>query len=379
MFPFIFRGALDVGATMINEEMKLACVNAIAALARKEAHAELAKVYSGENLSFGPDYLIPKPFDPRLIVDLPIAVAKAAIKTGVATRPIKDWDAYEDKLNQFFTRSKLVMRPIISRAQANPQRVVYCEGEEEKTLQAVQTALDEQLAKPILIGREKVVASRIAKLSLRLKAGKDFELVDPENDKRYRDYWESYHMIMERRGVTPAVARYAVRTNTTLIGALMLEKGQADAMICGTTGEYKVHLKHSLDVLGVRKGVDLPAAMNALVMPRGTYFFCDTQINTDPTIEELVEMTLLAADEVRRFGITPKVALLSHSNFGSTNSESAFKMSAALELIRARDPDLEIDGEMQADAALSEEIRKEIMPNTTLERVCKSIYNFKCR
>lgn len=366
-FPFIFRGALDVGATTINEEMKLACVDAIAALARKEAHAELTKVYADESLTFGPDYLIPKPFDPRLIVDLPIAVAKAAIDSGVATRPIEDWDAYEDKLNQFFTRSKLVMRPIINRAQEDPKRIVYCEGEEETVLQAAQSVIDENIAKPILIGREKVVMKRVKRLGLRLEPGENIEIVDPENDERYRDYWQTYHSIMERNGITPAVARYAVRTNTTIIGALMVHKGDADAIICGTTGEYKVHLKHVVDVIGLRPGVNMPSAMNALIMPRGTYFFTDTQINNEPTIDEISEMTIMAAEEVRRFGIEPKVALLSHSNFGSANTESAYKMHSAYMDIRRRSPELEIDGEMQADSALSQEVRDIIMPNSNLK------------
>lgn len=366
-FPFIFRGALDVGATTINEEMKLACVEAIAALARKEAHAELSKVYSGENLTFGADYLIPKPFDPRLIVDLPIAVAKAAMESGVATRPIEDWEAYADRLNQFFTRSKLVMRPIISRAQTNPKRVVYCEGEEETVLQAIQTVIDENIAQPILIGREKVVTSRIERLGLRMKLGTDFDLVDPENDERYRDYWQSYAEVMERKGVTPAIARHAVRTNTTVIGSLLVNKGDADAIICGATGDYRMHLKHVTDIIGLKEGVDRPAAMNALVLSRGTYFFCDTQVNADPTIEELVDTVILAAEEVSRFGITPKIAMLSHSNFGSTNTEAAYKMHAACMEVKRQRPDLQIDGEMQADSALSQEIRDQIMPNSTLE------------
>jgi malate dehydrogenase (oxaloacetate-decarboxylating)(NADP+) len=366
-FPFIFRGALDVGATTINEEMKLACVEAIASLARKEAHAELTKVYTGEALTFGPEYLIPKPFDPRLIVDLPIAVAKAAMETGVATRPIEDWDAYEDRLNQFFIRSRLIMKPIITQAQNDPKRIVYTEGEEESILQAVQTVVDDRIARPILVGREKVVAARIRKLGLRIKINEDFDLIDPENDERYREYWQSYHSIMERSGVTPAVARYALRTNTTIIGALLVTKGEADALICGTTGEYRVHLKHVMDIIGLKPGVDTPAAMNVLLLGRGAYFFCDTQINPDPTIDELTEMTLLAAAEVARFDIEPKVALLSHSNYGSVNCESAFKMHSAYLEVKRRNPELEIDGEMQGDAALSKEIRDVIMPNSDLK------------
>ena len=366
-FPYIFRGALDVGATTINEEMKLACVDAIANLARKEASAEVAAVYNNESLTFGPDYLIPKPFDPRLIVDLPLAVAKAAMDSGVATRPIKDFEAYKNKLSQFFVRSQLIMRPIYTRAAENPKRIVYCEGEEERVLQAVQTVLDEKIAKPIIIGREKVVATRIKRLGLRMTAN-DYELVDPEDDARFRAYSETYHGIMERRGVTPADARTKVRTSNTVIGCLMVSKGDADAVICGTLGQYERHLKNVIDILGMKPGVETTAAMNALLLTGGgTYFFCDTQINPDPSIAQISEMTLLAAEEVRRFGVIPKVALLSHSNFGTSEYDSPKKMRAAYIDLRRRDPNLQIDGEMQADAALSEELRKRVMPNSNLE------------
>jgi len=365
-FPFIFRGALDVGATTINEDMKLACVQAIAALARKEVAAEVASVYSDEQLSFGRDYLIPKPFDPRLIVDLPMAVAKAAMDSGVATRPIKDFEAYENKLQQFFFRSQLVMRPIFSRAQEKPKRIVYCEGEEERVLQATQIILDENLARPSLIGRESVIRERIKRLGLRMEPGKDFDLTDPENDKRYRDYWETYHSIMERRGITPDDARTMVRVSATVIGALMVYKDEADAVLCGTQGQFQRHLKHIKDVIGLRPGVETPAALNPLLVSSGTYFFCDTQINDNPTVAQISEMTLLAAEEVRRFGMRPKVAMLSHSNFGTGRGEAAEKMRAAFADIRRRDPELEIDGEMQADTALSEEVRNRIMPNSRL-------------
>ncbi len=365
-FPFIFRGALDVGATTINEEMKLACVDAIAKLARKEAAAEVASVYSDENLTFGRDYLIPKPFDPRLIVDLPIAVAKAAMESGVATRPIEDFEAYSNRLEQFFFRSQLVMRPVFSRAQEKPKRVVFCEGEEERVLLAAQTAIDENLSKPILVGREAVVQERISRLGLRMKNGEDFTLVDPQDDPRYREYWETYHSIMERNGVTPADAQTLVRTNTTVIGALMVHKDEADSMICGTEGHFHDHLEHVRDIIGLKAGVETPAALSPLLISRGTYFFCDTQINTNPTIAQISEMTLLAAEEVRRFGIRPKVALLSNSNFGNVPCDSALKMRAAYADIRRRDPELEIDGEMQADTALSESIRNRIMPNSQL-------------
>jgi malate dehydrogenase (oxaloacetate-decarboxylating)(NADP+) len=366
-FPFLFRGALDCGATTINEEMKMACVEAIAALARKEATPEVAAVYSEENLTFGPEYLIPKPFDPRLIVDLPIAVAKAAMKSGVAKRPITDFDAYRQKLRQFYIRSQLVMQPIYDRAHDNPKRIAYCEGEEDRVLQAVQTLLDEKMVKPILIGREKIITTRIKRLGLRMEIGKDVELVDPQDDPRYRTYWESYHRIMERRGIAPADAKTMVRTNTTVIGALMVRMGDADAVICGTTGQYNRHLRHVIDIVGLKPGVETPAAMNALLLSKGTYFMCDTQVNPDPTIAQISEMTLLAADEVRRFGIEPKVALLSHGNYGSHDCNSANTMRDAYQDIRRRAPDLEIDGEMQADLALSEEIRSAIMPNSTLK------------
>jgi malate dehydrogenase (oxaloacetate-decarboxylating)(NADP+) len=365
-FPFLFRGALDVGATAINDEMKLACVEAIANLARKKVVAEVATVYAGENLEFGADYLIPKPFDPRLIVDLPMAVAKAAIKSGVATRPITDFEAYEDKLQQFFIRSQLVMRPIFQRAKESPKRVVYCEAEENHVLQAIQTVLDENLAKPILIGRKKVIDQRIERLGLTMKQDQDFELVDPENDSRYREYWESYHVIMERRGVTPDIAKQAVRTDNTIIGALMVRRGEADTMICGTVGKYADHTQNVIDIIGLQPGVETPAAMNGLLVSRGTYFFCDTQMNTNPSIAQISEMVLLAAEEVKRFGITPKVALLSHTNFGSGDCESAQKMRDAYLDIKRRDPDLEIDGEMKADAAMNEAVRKAVMPNSTL-------------
>ncbi len=365
-FPFLFRGALDVGATAINEEMKIACVEALAALARKEVSAEVAAVYSDEALEFGPEYLIPKPFDPRLIVDLPIAVAKAAIASGVATRPIKDFAAYEQKLREFFIRSQLVMRPVMCRARENPKRVVYSEGEEENVLQAVQNIVDDKLAKPILIGRKKVVETRIKRLGLRMKAGEHFELVDPENDSRYRAYWEHYLRLMDRKGVTPATARYRVRTSTTVIAALMVQLGEADALICGTVGQYHRHLRHIKEIIGLKPGVETPAALNALILTKGTYFFCDTQINPDPSIAQISEMTLLAAEEVRRFGIKPKVALLSHSNFGSVDTVTSNKMRCAYADIRMRDRELEIDGEMQADTALSEKIRAEIMPNSNL-------------
>ena len=367
-FPYIFRGALDVGATAINEEMKMACVKAIAELARKEVTAEVAAIYGDENLEFGPSYLIPKPFDPRLIFELPIAVAKTAMETGVATRPIQDWDAYRSQLTQFFYRSDVVMRPVFAQAKAKAKKIVYCEGEEERVLRAVQTVIDEQLAHPILVGRRNVVETRIKRMHLRMKLDKDVTLVDPEDDPRYNDYWQTYHKIMERNGVTPALAKTLVRTDTTVIGSLLVSKGEADGLICGSVGSYREHLMTIVDVIGLKPGIEAPAAMPCLLHPtRGPIFMCDTHVNPDPTASQIAEMTLMAAEEMRRFGIVPKVALISHSNFGTHRGDSAFKMRDAYFEIKTRAPELEIDGEMHADAALSEEIRMQIMPNSTLK------------
>lgn len=366
-FPFLFRGALDVGATTINEEMKLACVNAIAALARKEAIPEVASVYSDETLSFGPDYLIPKPFDPRLIVDLPIAVAKAAMESGVATRPITDFEAYKQKLRQFYIRSQLVMQPIVERAKENPKRIVFCEGEEERVLQAAQMVLDEGVAVPLLIGRKRVVQKRIETLGLRLKIGENIELTDPENDKRYKDYWQTYHGLMKRNGVTIRDAKTLVRTQTTLIGAIMVHKSEADGMISGTTGHYHDHLKYVMDVVGMKEGVEMPAALTCLILSTGTYFISDTHVNPDPDVDEMVDATLLAIETVKRFGMTPKVAMLSHSNFGTSMDDSAFKMRMAADIIREYDGTIDIDGEMHADCALSQTIRDAIMPDSDFE------------
>jgi malate dehydrogenase (oxaloacetate-decarboxylating)(NADP+) len=366
-FPFIFRGALDVGATAINEEMKVACVKAIAELARQEASHEVMSVYADESLDFGPEYLIPKPFDPRLIVNIPIAVAKAAMETGVATRPIEDFEAYKEKLQQYFYQSNLLMRPIFSKSRANPKRVVYAEGEDERVLRAIQTVVDEGLAFPIIIGRRKVVEMRIKQLRLRLELDNNCELCDPESDPRYKSYWTHYHKLMARRGVTPAMARTHVRTNTTVIAALMVEKGEADAMICGTENKYKDHLEHIQNIIGFKPGIEVAAALVILINSRGNYFMCDTHINLNPSVTQLSEMTLLAAEEIRRFGIDPKVALLSHSNFGSHDDECAQKMRHVQLDLSARAPYLEVDGEMHADSALSEDIRERIMPGSKLK------------
>ena len=366
-FPFIFRGALDVGATQINEAMKIACVHALADLAQAEMSDIVAAAYGGKSLRFGPDYLIPRPFDPRLLVELASAVAKAAMESGVATRPIEDLHAYRQKLSQFVFRSGLVMKPIFESARRTPQRVVYAEGEEERVLRAVQTVVNEGLAKPILIGRRRVVASRIERYGLRLRIGIDFELVDPQQDRRFREYWTLYHGIMERKGVSPEYAQTIVRTRNTVIAALMVKRGEADAMICGVVGRFSRHLGQVVDVIGLRPGVSHAAALSVLILPRGTFFLTDTQVTPDPTAEQLAEATLLAVEAVRRFGLPPKVALLSHSNFGSSDTPSARKMRQALELIRAQAPDLEIEGEMHGDSAVIEDVRQRLFPNSRLK------------
>ena len=366
-FPFIFRGALDVGATRITEEMKLACVYAIAELAQAEQSDVVATAYQGQELNFGPDYIIPKPFDPRLIIKIAPAVAKAAMDGGVAQRPIADFDAYRERLLQFVYHSGLIMKPLFTLAKQQPRRVIYAEGEDERVLRAVQVVVDENLARPILIGRPEVVEMRVRKFGLRLRAGVDLELVNPESDPRYREVWTEYHRIMRRKGVTFDDARTHVRQSTTLIGAMLLRRGDADAMLCGTFGRHKDHLRHIANVIGLERGASIFAAMNVLILPKRTLFLCDTYVNEDPTAEQLAEMTIMAASEVRRFGLTPKVALLSHSNFGTDDSASAVKMGRARELIEKRMPDLQVDGEMHGDAALSEEIRNRVYPESRLK------------
>mgnify|MGYP005752932323 CR=1 FL=1 len=365
-FPYIFRGALDVGATTINEEMKLACVRAIAELARKEA-SDLGSAYAGEVPSFGPEYLIPRPFDPRLLVSLAPAVAKAAMESGVATRPITDMRAYVDKLNQFVFRTGLLMKPVFERARSDLKRVVYAEGEEEVVLRAVQTVVDEGLAKPILIGRPAVIEARIERLGLRLKAGENFELTNVDDDPRFNEYWQAYHEIMQRRGVTPAAAKTVVRTRSTVIAALMVRRGEADAMLCGVVGRYHKKLAYVVNVLGRDPGVKSTSALSAVLNDRGTFFFVDTHVQTDPSAEQIAEATLQAALRLRMFGITPRVALLSFSNFGSHDTPGALKMREALALIRSRDPNLEVEGEMQADTALSPVIRERMLPGSALK------------
>ena len=365
-FPFIFRGALDVGATAINEAMKLAAVHAIADLANAEQSDIVAQAYGGESLSFGAEYLIPRPFDPRLITRIAPAVAKAAMDSGVATNPITDFAAYREKLNSFVYSSGLVMKPIFAAAKLAPKRIVFCEGEDERVLRAVQVLLEEGLAQPIVIGRPQVLARRIEQFGLRLKPGADFEVVNPESDERYRDYWMAYHKLTERKGVTAPFAKVEMRRRFTLIGAMMVHRGDADGMICGTFGSNDQHLQYIDQIIGKRPGANVYAAMNGLILQNRQVFIVDTHVNLDPNAEEIAEITILAADELRRFGIAPKVALLSHSNFGSSNAASAVKMRNALALIQGRAPDLEVDGEMHGDAALDAAVRRALFPNSSL-------------
>jgi malate dehydrogenase (oxaloacetate-decarboxylating)(NADP+) len=366
-FPFIFRGALDVGATQINEAMKLACVRALADLAMAEQSDIVAAAYKIENVRFGPDYLIPKPFDPRLIVQIAPAVAKAAMESGVATRPIEDFGAYRDRLQQLVYHSGLLMKPIFDAAKKTSKRIVFAEGEDERVLRAVQVIVDEKIARPILVGRPAVLEQRIERYGLRLKAGVDFEMINPEYDERYRRYWSEYYRLTARRGVSQQYAKIEMRRRLTLIGAMMIHLGEADGMLCGTFGTHGLHLRFVDQVIGKRVGVRTYAAMNAVMLPTRTVFIADTYVNPDPTAEELAEITLLAADEIRRFGIEPKVALLSHSSFGSSDYPSARKMQAALGLINALDPELEVEGEMHGDAALDEEVRLATFPGARLK------------
>jgi malate dehydrogenase (oxaloacetate-decarboxylating)(NADP+) len=367
-FPYIFRGALDCGATAINEDMKLACLKAIADLAMKEQSDVVAKAM-GEARSFGPDYLIPSPFDPRLVLEIAPAVARAAMDSGVAARPIEDFDAYRQNLQRFVFRSGLIMKPVFQRAKEEPKRVIYAEGEDERVLRAVQVVVDEGLARPILVGRPDVVATRVQRLGLRIRPGEDdqVELVNPQDDPRFRTYWQTYHELMQRKGISPEAAREIVRTRNTVIGALAVRLGDADAMICGTTGRYKRQLDHVTDVIGKAENVHDCSAISLVILPSGSFFIVDTYVTPDPTAEEVAEMTLLAARHVRRFGLTPKVALLSHSSFGSAVTPSARKMREALALLHKRCPELEVEGEMHADAALNESIRENIFPNSKLK------------
>ena len=367
VFPFIFRGALDVGATAINEEMKIAAVRAIADLAMQESSEIVAKAYGGDEIAFGPDYIIPKPFDPRLIIEIAPAVAEAAMASGVARRKIADLAAYRADLEAFVFRSGQIMRPVFQRAKQQPKRLVYAEGEDERVLRAAQTVIDEGLARPILIGRPEVITNRIQKLGLRLRIGENCELTNPLLDDRYVQYWQRYHELMERRGVTPSRAREIVRTRTSTIAALMVELGQADAGICGTVGRYLDHFNEVRDVIGLAEGVHDLSAVTLLIMQGGAFFLADTHVTMDPDADDLVEMTMLAAEEVRRFGIEPKVAFLSHSNFGSTDHPNAVKMRTAVAKVRQRAPDLEVEGEMHGDFAVDVQSRAAIFPNSQLK------------
>ncbi len=365
-FPFMFRGALDVGATTINEAMKIAAVKAIAELAHAEQSEVVTAAYGKEELAFGPEYLIPKPFDPRLILKVAPAVAQAAMDSGVATRPIADMDAYRQQLSEFVYHSGFVMKSVFAGAKANPARIVFCEGEDERMLRAVQTAVDEGLALPILIGRPEVVELQIARHGLRIRPGEHFELVNPDSDPRYKELWQDYYHLMCRKGVGVEYAKREMRRRTTLIGAMLVRHGYADSMICGTFGTHSLHLRFISEVIGRKPGVDHFYAMNMLILPKRTVFIGDTYVNYDPTPEQLAEMTLLAAEEIRRFGMVPKVALLSHSSFGSENTPTAVKMRAALARIQQRAPDLEVDGEMHGDAALEPRIRDQVFEGARL-------------
>ncbi len=365
-FPFIFRGALDVGATTINEAMKLATVRALADLTHAEIPDEVASAYGAEGLRFGSEYLIPKPFDPRLIDRIAPAVAQAAMESGVATRPIQDLDAYRAQLRRFVYQSGSTMEPVFAAAKKAAKRLIYAEGEEERVLRAAQVVVDEGIARPILIGRPDVIATRIERYGLRLKLGTNVECVNVLDDPRYFDTWMEYYQIAKRSGVSKSLAQAEIRTRTTLIGAMLVRKGDADAMLCGTVGSYADHLRYVRTTIGLRPGANTLAAMQLLILPNRHLFICDTHVNPDPTAEQVAEMTMLAADAVRRFGIAPSVALLSHSNFGSSELPSAQKMRAAFELIRARNPDFEVDGEMQADTALSRAVMEGSMPDSPL-------------
>jgi len=365
-FPYIFRGALDVGATTVNTEMQMACVHALAELARLEASDISTAAYGGKPLQFGRDYLIPQPFDPRLLVHLAPATAKAAMESGVATRPIRDMKVYREKLTQFLWRTGLVMKPLFDIAKSDPKRVIYAEGETEVVLRAAQSVIDEGIAEPILIGRPSVVAQRIKKLSLRLVPGKDFELINPESDPRFWDFWTTYHALMERKGVSPSAAKDILRTRTSVIAAVAVYRGEADAMITGLVGRYTSKLNFLRDVLGPQQGNKTVAALGGLITDHGIYFICDTHVNPDPSAEEIAEITMMAAERVRMFGIVPRVALLSHSSFGSHHDASARKMKQAHELLVESAPELEVEGEMSADMALSSTFRKQEFPGSRL-------------
>jgi malate dehydrogenase (oxaloacetate-decarboxylating)(NADP+) len=365
-FPFIFRGALDVGATTINDEMKIACVEGIAALARASSSAEAAAAYQGERLKFGTDYLIPKPFDPRLLSIVAGAVAKAAMESGVATRPLTDLDAYKSRLNDSVYRSAFIMRRVFESARANVRRIVFSEGEDERVLRAVLAMNEEGVDRPILIGRPDVIALRCERNAIPIEAGRHFEIVNPEDDPRYREYWSTYHTIMQRRGVTPDLARAIMRTNNTAIGAVMVHRGEADSLICGTFGQYLWHLNYVRQILGSQT-LKPTGALSLMIVERGNLFIADTHVHPEPTPEQVAETVTAAARHVRRFGLEPKVALCSHSQFGNLETASARTMQAALEILDARDLDFAYEGEMHADAALDAELRERIFPNARFQ------------
>lgn len=367
-FPYIFRGALDCGASTINEEMKIAAVRAIAELAREEPSELAAQAYSGETPTFGPNYLIPSPFDQRLILRIAPAVAKAADESKVAKRPIDDWEAYTDRLNRFVFRSGLIMKPIFAAAKASTKkRVILAEGEDERVLRAAQVMVEEQIAKPILVARPQVIEQRIKRYGLRLDPDKDVMIVNPESDHRYREYTDTYFSLVGRKGVNPEAAATIVRTNSTVIAALAVKRGDADAMLCGLQGRYARHLEHVKQIIGKKDGISDLSTLSLLISRRGATFMTDTYVTSEPTAEEIVETTLLAAEEIRRFGIVPKIALVSHSNFGSHNTPTAIKMRKAVKILHDTSPDLEVEGEMQSDAAISELLRQRAMPQSKLK------------
>ncbi len=365
-FPFIFRGALDVGATTINEEMKRAAIKAIAALAREAPSDVVARAAGGEVRNFGGGSLIPNPFDPRLILRIAPAVARAAMDSGVATRPIADFDQYIERLNGFVFRSGFIMKPVFAQAKTAPKRVVYAEGEDERILRATQVIVEEGLARPILIGRPSVVEARLARFGLAIKPGREFDLVNPEDDPRYRVYVQEYISIAGRKGITPEAARTLLRTNATVIGSLMLRRGEADAMICGVEGRFLSHLRHIRDVVGYAPGITEFAALSLIITARGAFFIADTEVRPEPTAIEIAEMTVLAAEHVRRFGLEPKIALVSHSDFGSHDTDSARKMREANAILAAKHPELEVDGEMHGDSALDAVLREKVFPHSRL-------------
>ncbi|MEA2858437.1 MAG: hypothetical protein QOC72_476 [Methylobacteriaceae bacterium] len=366
-FPYIFRGALDVGASTINEPMKLAAVRAIAQLAHEAPSDVVARAYGGVSRLYGKDNLIPSPFDPRLILRIAPAVAQAAMESGVAKLPISDFKAYDERLQRFVFRSGFVMKPLLQAARGNPMRVVYAEGEDERVLRAVQTVVEESIAKPILVGRPDVIESRLTRFGLSIRPGKDFHLVDPNNDTRYRDYVSTYLDVAGRHGITPSLARTLVRTSATVISALMVRRGDADAMLCGLEGRFNLHRRHIEHIIGMMPGATSLYAVSLLITSKGAFFLTDTHVHENPSAEQIAEMAIMSADHVRRFGIEPKIALIAHSDFGSHDDRSSRKMRQALALVRERAPALEVDGEMQADTALSQSTRDVVLPGSTLK------------